>query len=145
MKTIILSLSLLFTGLTTKAQVVQTGSAEMTFNKEMHDYGTIKQGANGDSEFTFTNTGAAPLILSDVKPVCGCTIPEWPKHPIKPGESGKIVLHYDTKRIGAFSKSVTIFANIEGGSQILRIKGTVEAEENAGAPVKNDNGIPKND
>ena len=57
------------------------------FEEEEHDYGTIKQGANGTTEFKFTNTGQKPLIITNARGSCGCTVPEWPKEPILPGTS----------------------------------------------------------
>lgn len=110
-------------------------TAEITFEKEVHDYGDLKQGANGDYEFKFTNTGSSPLILSDVHGSCSCTTPKWPKTPIMPGESASIQVHYDTKRVGPINKTVTITANIEGGTKILRIKGNVLAAETSNGPV----------
>jgi hypothetical protein len=148
MKKLILSMGILFLGaVASKAQTapVAAQQAEMTFQKEVHDYGEIKQGANGDCEFKFTNTGSAPLIISDAKGSCGCTVPEWPKNPIKPGETSSIKVHYDTKRQGPINKTVTVTANIEGGTKVLRIKGNVLAPENTGAPVNNNTGAPRND
>lgn len=110
---------------------------EITFDKEVHDYGTIKQGANGECEFKFTNTGNADLIISDAKGSCGCTVPEWPKTPIKPGESAVIKVKYDTKRVGPINKTVTVTTNAtENATKVLRIKGLVEAVEGGGMPVK---------
>lgn len=147
MKKLILSMGILFLGaVATKAQnaPVAAQQAEMTFSKEVHDYGDIKQGGNGDSEFKFTNTGSAPLIISDAKGSCGCTVPEWPKNPIKPGETASIKVHYDTKRVGPINKTVTVTANIEGGTKVIRIKGNVLQPETTGAPVNNTNGAPRN-
>jgi hypothetical protein len=130
-------LALLFLGLGKIAQTQNTGlyQAELTFQKEVHDYGEITQGGNGDCVFKFTNTGTAPLIISDAKGSCQCTIPEWPKTPIKPGETASITVHYNTTRVGDINKTVTLTANIEGGTKVVRIKGKVVAGEVAGAPV----------
>jgi len=131
---------------TGKTQTTQASTllAEMTFKEEVHDYGEVKQGANGDCEFTFTNTGTAPLIISNARGSCQCTVPEWPKTPVQPGQSATIKVHYNTNRPGPINKTVTIEANVEGGSKILRIKGNVLAAETAGVPVKNAVG-PRND
>ena len=118
----------------------------ITFDKEVHDYGTIKQNANGECEFKFTNSGTEPLIITNAVGSCGCTVPEWPKNPIKPGESAVIKVKYDTKRVGPINKSVTVTSNstVEG-SKTLRIKGTVEAVEGGGAPVRTEGtGAPVN-
>ncbi|MFI5204969.1 MAG: DUF1573 domain-containing protein [Flavobacteriales bacterium] len=153
MKKLILSMGLLFLGaVALKAQSVTpspASGAEMTFEKEVHDYGTVKQGADGNCEFIFTNTGTTPLVISDARGSCGCTVPTWPKEPIKPGAKSTIKVHYDTKRPGPISKTVTVTANVEGGTKVLRIKGTVEATATTptnGAPVKTETGVtPKND
>lgn len=141
-----LMLAVLFLGLGKFAhtQTVGLSQAELTFQKEVHDYGEIKQGSNGDCEFKFTNTGTAPLIISDAKGSCQCTVPEWPKTPIKPGESATIKVHYNTTRVGDINKTVTLTANIEGGSKVVRIKGKVIAAEPAGAPLNSNIG-PKAD
>lgn len=144
MKKLILSMGILFLGAVAVNAQVAVGHAEMTFQKEVHDYGDLKQGGNGDSEFKFTNTGTSDLIISDAKGSCGCTVPEWPKTPIKPGQTASIKVHYDSKRVGPINKTVTVTANIEGGTKVLRIKGNVLAAETAGAPVNNGTG-PKND
>ncbi len=119
---------------TIKAQEITTGLdvkpslAEITFDKDVHDYGNIKQNANGISEFKFKNTGKEPLIISMAKGSCGCTVPEWPKEPIKPGESASIKVSYDTKRVGPINKTVTITSNAKSdSSKLLTIKGNVEA------------------
>lgn len=106
----------------------QVAGAQIEFEKLEHDYGTIDQGANGTTEFRFTNTGTEPLIISNAKGSCGCTVPEWPKEPIAPGASAAIKVKYDTKRVGPISKTVTITSNaVENATALLKIKGTVNA------------------
>jgi len=106
----------------------QVAGAKLDFDKLEHDYGTIDQGGNGSAEFRFTNTGTEPLIISNAKGSCGCTVPEWPKEPIAPGASSSIKVKYDTKRVGPISKTVTITSNaIDNPSALLKIKGTVNA------------------
>ena len=116
----------------------------MSIDKEVHDYGTIKKGANGTCEFTITNTGNAPLIVSRAKGSCGCTVPEWPKEPIMPGTSAVMSVKYDTKRVGPINKSVTISSNATNGdTKVVRIKGTViESENISDSPVKKDAMVP---
>ena len=114
-----------------KAQEMKQGP-QIAFEKEVHDYGEIKQGDDGTVWFTFTNTGSEPLILSSAKGSCSCTVPSWPKEPIAPGKSGIIKVKYDTKRIGAINKSVTITSNAtEDSTKVIRIKGYVESLQNA--------------
>ena len=64
--------------------------AIITFETETIDYGTIENNADGNREFKFTNTGNAPLVISNAKGSCGCTVPTWPKEPIAPGASSVI-------------------------------------------------------
>jgi len=110
----------------------------LSIDKEVHDYGTIAQGANGTCEFTVTNTGDAPLILTSCKGSCGCTVPKCETEPIKPGQKTTITVKYDTKRVGPINKSVTISSNATNTPEkIVRIKGTVEgAPETPTSPVK---------
>lgn len=108
-------------------QTAPTSNSDIKFEKTTHDYGTIKNGANGVYEFKFTNSGTEPLIISNAAGSCGCTVPEWPKEPILPGASNKIKVSYDTKRTGPFTKTVTISSNAKTPSTVLTIKGTVEA------------------
>ncbi len=117
--------------------------ATIEFEKETHDYGTVEYGGNGQCTFTFKNNGTAPLIISNAKGSCGCTVPSWPKEPIQPGDEGKITVKYDTKRPGAINKSVTITSNAANSpTKVIRIKGTVSPKPQSGAPVST--GAPAN-
>ena len=118
MKTIFTLLILGFVGFTTSAQ-------EFQFEKETIDYGKITKGTNGERTFVFTNVGDAPLIIKNIKSSCGCTVPKKPEQPIMPGEKGEIKVSYDTKRLGGFSKSITIFSNAKNPRKALKIKGLV--------------------
>lgn len=105
----------------------------ISVDKETHDYGTIKQGANGECVFTVTNTGDAPLIITQCAGSCGCTVPQCETAPIKPGATSAISVQYDTKRVGPINKTVTIHSNAANTpSRTVTIKGTVEASGNAG-------------
>jgi hypothetical protein len=99
---------------------------EMIFNESDFDYGIIEYGGNGTYEFVFKNTGKTPLIIKRVDSSCGCTTPEWSKEPIKPKGKGKIVVKYDTKRIGSFIKSVKIYSNAKNSPVELIIRGEVK-------------------
>ncbi len=111
---------------------------QMTFETKVVDYGTIEQGSDPYRIFQFTNTGNEPLVIKNAKGSCGCTVPESPKEPIMPGESAEIKVRYDTKRVGPFTKTVTLTTNETKGTHMLTIKGKVEkkAEEPAGLPEK---------
>ncbi|MEI8202001.1 MAG: DUF1573 domain-containing protein [Bacteroidota bacterium] len=99
--------------------------AEIKFEKTTHDYGTVFQDANGDCEFKFKNSGAEPLIISDVRVTCGCTTPYYAKEPIMPGKSSVIKVHYDTKRLGVFNKTITVLSNAKTDQVVLNIKGEI--------------------
>lgn len=103
--------------------------AVIKFKTEVVDYGTIIQNSNGTRIFTFTNTGDAPLLITKVKTTCGCTVPSYPKTPIFPGETGELNIKYDTKKLGIFTKTVTVISNAEGGNKILKIKGNIVASK----------------
>jgi hypothetical protein len=114
-----------------------TSGAIITLDKEVHDYGTIPQGADGSCEFKVTNTGAEALTITSCKGSCGCTVPKCDKAPVNPGASSTISVKYDTKRVGPINKSVTISSNATNEpTKVIRIKGKVEAGEATGAPVK---------
>ena len=101
--------------------------AEATFEVMSHDFGTIKE-ANGPVSciFEFTNTGNKPLLIIDATASCGCTRPEYPTKPIKPGKKGKIKVTYSPiGRPGAFKKTVKIKTNGKERTTTLRIEGTV--------------------
>ena len=99
-------------------------SAIISFDKTLHDYGTIKKDSDGTYDFTFTNTGKIPLVLTNVTSSCGCTIPSWPREPIAPGKSGQIKVKYNTANIGGFSKTITVNSNAK--TVVLTIKGSVQ-------------------
>lgn len=118
--------------------------AKIDFTKETHDYGTVKYGGDGSCSFEFKNTGNAPLIISNAKGSCGCTVPEWPKEPIAPGAKATIKVKYDTKRPGPINKSVIITSNaVNEPSKTIRIKGIVLPAPEGSAPVNN-SGAPTN-
>lgn len=100
----------------------------ITFEKTIHDYGTILQGGDGQCEFAFTNTGTNPLVLSNVRSSCGCTVAEWSKEPILPGKSSSIKVRYDTNRVGTIAKSITVTSNAKNSTVKLTIKGNVVAK-----------------
>ncbi|MEA3445228.1 MAG: DUF1573 domain-containing protein [Bacteroidota bacterium] len=105
--------------------------AYIKFEKTVYDYGTIKESdGKAMSTFSFTNTGNIPLIITNVKPNCGCTTPEYSKQPIPPKGKGYVKAAYDPKnRPGAFNKTIRITTNAENSNVILRIKGNVIARK----------------
>ncbi|MFK5890862.1 MAG: DUF1573 domain-containing protein [Flavobacteriaceae bacterium] len=116
---------LLFLALTGFVKLNAQTTPVFKFEKTTIDYGTIKQGSDGYRTFVFTNTGDAPIIVSQVTSSCGCTIPEKPKEPIMPGEKGSLKVHYDTNRVGPFQKNIRITSNAKPTVVEIHIKGLV--------------------
>ncbi len=108
-----------------KVDATEKKVAKIEFKSEVIDYGTIDKGSDGVRTFEFTNTGNAPLIISNVKSSCGCTVPEKPKGPIMPGETGEIKVKYDTNRVNPIRKTITVMSNAERPNIALKIKGLV--------------------
>jgi hypothetical protein len=113
-------------------------AADIKFETEVLDYGTIDYDANGLREFKFTNTGKSPLMITSVTGECGCTSttidgkPGWPTEPILPGKSGVIKVKYDTKREGRFEKNVTVTSNAKYATKKIRIKGEIKPKPTTG-------------
>lgn len=102
------------------------GNPQFGFEEESHDFGTIEEGTLAKHDFTFTNTGDAPLIITNAAGSCGCTVPSWPREPIAPGETGKIHVEFNsTNRTGAQTKQVTLTSNTVPNKKILRITAQV--------------------
>lgn len=102
----------------------------MQFAETSHNFGTIKQDTKNTKVFKFKNTGTEPLIIEDAKGSCGCTVPKFPKEPIKPGESGDIEVVYNPgKQQGAQTKTVTITANTNPITTMINISAEVEVVE----------------
>ena len=118
---------------------------EITFETLVHDYGNIMQGDNGTCEFVFKNSGKADLLLTNCRSSCGCTVPEWPKDPIAPGKKATIKVKYNTQRVGAINKSITVESNAVNNRVVLNIKGNVSAKpveaapDNGATPLKENN------
>lgn len=140
-----LSLCLILTGFLFQAgaQDQKLSDAEISFEKELHDYGTIDYAADGSYSFKFTNTGTDALTITNCQGSCGCTVPKWPKEPILKGQSAYINVNYDTKRPGPFTKTVTVTSNARNGTKVLTIKGVVKTQEQTEdlMPVKKDAGL----
>ncbi|PHQ61228.1 MAG: hypothetical protein COC08_05685 [Maribacter sp.] len=109
----------------------------MEFEKVEHDFGNIVQGTPQETVFKFTNTGNAPLIITDAKSSCGCTVPERPTGPIGPGETGELLVKFNGSGQNQITKTITVTANTEKGQEIIRIKAFVNPKATAAVgPVK---------
>ena len=104
-------------------------SAKIVFKEEIFDFGELPEGPKVETEFVFTNTGSEPLIISNAKGSCGCTVPSWPNTPIAPGETGVIKVVYNTaRRPGNFTKTITLTSNADTPSKVIKIRGSVVKE-----------------
>ncbi len=103
--------------------------AKIEFEEMVHDFGTIKNGGDGTFEFVFKNTGKEPLIINNVKSSCGCTKPEWSAEPVKKGEKSAVKVGYNTRLVGPFTKTITVYSNASNPIVTLTIKGTVSPAE----------------
>ena len=119
--------------------------AKINFESKTVDYGLIEHNSDGNRKFTFTNTGTEPLIIKNAKASCGCTVPNYPKGEILPGETGEIKVKYATNRVGKFTKTITLTTNASKKPVMLTIKGEVSPppkdtqtpeKENEGAPLE---------
>jgi len=99
---------------------------KVNFEDTRYDYGTVEQGEKVVYVFKFQNTGKEPLVLSDVRPSCGCTTPKWTREPLAPGENGEIHVEFDTKgKSGQQTKTVTVTANTDPSKTVLTLAGEV--------------------
>ncbi|MBX2985280.1 MAG: DUF1573 domain-containing protein [Bacteroidia bacterium] len=102
------------------------GMPEITFNVYDHDFGTITEGEVVETTFKFKNNGTANLLISDAKGDCGCTVPVFPKEPIKPGQESKITVSFNSSgKVGENTKRVTVTTNSKEANAYLTIKATV--------------------
>lgn len=112
---------------TTKVDPPKEQFADIQFEEDTHEFGNVKMGPDVTYEFKFKNTGNIDLVITNASAGCGCTSPEFPKEPIKPGKTGVIRVTYHTSgRPGAFTKNVEIDSNAKSGHKTIYIKGFVE-------------------
>ncbi|MFZ0489549.1 MAG: DUF1573 domain-containing protein [Salegentibacter sp.] len=105
---------------------------EMTFDETEFDFGHIPQGNPVQHVFAFTNTGKAPLVITNASSSCGCTVPTYPKNEtIQPGDKGELTVKFNGSGKGQVTKTVTVSANTEKGKEQLKIKAFVETSEKA--------------
>lgn len=139
-----LILSVLFSFLSLTSLLAQGGTVpppptgpttQMTFDNDEFEFGMIEQGEKVQHIFRFTNTGSRPLVISNATGSCGCTVPNWPKAPIGPGETGAIVAEFNSKgKMGMQNKTITITANTNPPQTLLHIKGEIYSSESGVDP-----------
>ena len=112
-----------------KPDTTSVAGPVMTLESMTVQYGDIVQGSDPLRTVSFTNTGNEPLVISNAKGSCGCTVPTWPREPIGPGESAVIEIRYDTKRLGGINKTVKLTTNDPTGTYVLRVKGNITAKK----------------
>lgn len=102
----------------------------LKFDKEIYDFGKIKAGDKVSYSYSFENTGKAPLIITDARASCGCTIPSWPNKPINPGgkEAIKVIFNSEGKS-GLIDKQITITANTVPAQTLVHLIGEVETKK----------------
>ncbi len=99
---------------------------EITFDKNLHDFGIIYKGSRAECVFSFINKSDKPVAITSVKASCGCTVPVWSKNPVKPDGSGTISVRYNTNITGTFYKTITILTTGGSKSITLAIRGEVK-------------------
>ncbi len=121
----------------TETKVYDGPITTFSVNEEVHDFGLVEQGSSNTFTFVVTNTGDAPLVIEDAKSTCGCTVPKKPTEPIAPGESGEIEVTFKPKKGQTnVTKPVNITANTEPRQTSLKIKATVQQDEETETPAK---------
>ena len=100
--------------------------ASISFDKTKYDFGTVNEGDIVETIFKVTNSGNVDLVITDARASCGCTVPVWPKGPIKPGESADIEVKFNTSgKPNRQSKSITLTTNTQKGNEVLQLTGSV--------------------
>ena len=105
---------------------IKKGTASITVEKSEYDFGTVNEGDVVSKTFLVTNSGKIDLVITDAKVTCGCTVPAWPKAPIKPGETKEVKVKFNTAgKRNRQRKDITLITNTESGREILTLKGMV--------------------
>jgi Protein of unknown function (DUF1573) len=119
------------------ASTPNPNAPKISFIHEEYDFGTVVEGPAITHDFKFTNNGKEPLVLSNVRASCGCTVPTWPKEPVLPSKQAAISATYNTQgRVGPFTKTITVESNASEPSKVVTIRGTViKPEDDKSIPV----------
>jgi len=107
-------------------KAINKGAAAVEFDKTEYDFGTVAEGQIVETTFVVKNTGKTDLVITDAKATCGCTVPVWPKEPVKVGESAEVKVKFNTTgKPNRQSKTVTLYTNTATGTELLKIFGNV--------------------
>lgn len=110
----------------TRDVAIEKGAALISFDSKEYDFGTINEGEIVETTFKLTNSGQTDLIIIDAKTTCGCTVPIWPKKPIKPGQTEDVKVRFNTSgKKNRQQKNITLITNTESGREVLTLKGMV--------------------
>lgn len=114
-----------------QAEMVQAAQSKpltnIALSEAQFDFGKIKKGDQKEHIYEVTNTGENPLIISQVKPGCGCTVPDYTKDPILPGQKGKITLKFDSSNFdGLVSKQAEVYANVEKAPILISFSADIQ-------------------
>ena len=124
-----LSSNLVMNDNTAEPSSKKSGMPEFNFEKELHDFGQLVDGEKVSYSFKFSNSGDAPLIISNAKGSCGCTVPNWSRDPIAPGESGSIDVTFNSSgRSGKQNKAITLTANTNPSRKVINITSEVTSK-----------------
>lgn len=118
------------------ASVSKEDMPKFKFEQYVYDFGQIAEGQIVKHIFKFKNTGKTPLIIQNASATCGCTVPEWTKEPVAPGDEGELRVEFNSSgKSGPQTKAITIYANTDPANTELTIKGIVLSKTNG--PVRN--------
>ncbi|SHN05673.1 DUF1573 domain-containing protein [Polaribacter sp. KT 15] len=105
---------------------IKKGVATISLDKKEYDFGTVNEGDIVETVFKVTNSGKTDLVITNATGSCGCTVPVWPKAPIKPGETGEVAVKFNTNgKPNRQMKTVTLTTNTESGREVLTLRGSV--------------------
>jgi hypothetical protein len=120
---------------TVKEETVPIEYTSIKFEDTLYNFGKIREGEKVEHTFRFSNAGEHPLLVRNANASCGCTIPEWTKHPVLPGKDGVITVTYNsTGRSGIIHKTISVLANTRPEETVLTIEVEVLPKENAEKP-----------
>lgn len=115
----------------------------LQFEQREHDFGNIEANQSVETVFKYTNTGDAPLVITDIKTSCGCTVPEdWSKEPLAKGESSQFTVKFNGSGSNKITKTITVTSNTEKGTETVNITAFVKPNANAAASTSTNTAVP---